>query len=93
MKTTNPEGYLTVNASRLAVQLCFRAGRLLTGGGAGAIKLWSVGGVVELPLQQQQRREGAPPPPPALTMDDELSLDGAVISAVFDDTLDMVSFL
>ena len=65
-------------------------GRLVTGGAGGSVRLWSVAGVAELRLpgddgQASYAADGA------LTMEDEMKLDGAVVSAAFDDSLDMVS--
>jgi hypothetical protein len=48
--------------------------------------MWSVVGVEEMRLPGQSNslsRQG-------LTMDDEMNLDGAIVSAAFDDTMDLV---
>ena len=67
--------------------LCCRGGRLVTGGASCNLRMWTVVGVGEmrLPGEQDCVRQGG------LTMEDEMTLDGAVVSAAFDDTLDMVS--
>ena len=60
----------------------------MTGGAGFSIKLWSVACIVDL-----QQPSGLPQrgfPAGGLTMDDELTLDGALSCAAFDDTLDMV---
>ena len=67
--------------------LISRSGRLVTGGANRSLKLWSVVGVGELKLPGESnalRRGG-------LTMEDEMNLDGCIVSASFDDTLDMAS--
>ncbi len=69
----------------------------MTGGAGCSIKLWSVGDVIDLqqPISSlhSERQSAGAHPPPALVMDDELTLDGAVVCSAFDDTLDMVSAL
>ena len=63
-----------------------KQGRLITGGAGGAVRLWGVCNVGELKQSDTQAfgSEG-------LTMEDEMNVDGAIVSAAFDDTLDMVS--
>ena len=67
-----------------------RAGRLITAGTGCTVKLWSVVGVPELRQAGDQAvNTGAPPPGGGLTVEDEMTLDGAITAAAFDDTLDM----
>ena len=50
--------------------------------------MWSVTGVDEFRLPADScglQNDG-------ITMDDEMNLDGAIVSAAFDDTLDLVSY-
>ena len=65
--------------------LCCHGGRLITGSAGGSVRLWSTVGVGELKLpgEHHSMRRGG------LTMEDEMALDGAVVSAAFDETLDM----
>ena len=61
-------------------------GRLITGGASHSLRLWSVVGIGEMRLpgdHNKMRSQG-------LTMEDEMMLGGAVVSAAFDDTMDMV---
>ncbi len=68
--------------------LISRRGRLITGSAGHSLKLWSVVGVGEmkLPGEQYQMRGGG------LTMEDEMNLDGLLIAAAFDDTMDLVKY-
>ena len=58
----------------------------MTGGEGRSLRLWSAVGVAELKLpgEHNSMRQGG------LTMEDEMILDGAVVCAAFDETLDMV---
>ena len=51
------------------------------------VRIWSVVGVGEmrLPGENYNVRSGG------LTMEDEMNLDGAIVSATFDEAMDMVS--
>ena len=69
----------------------YRSGRLMTGGAGCGIKLWSVAGIID--LQQPSVLTQGRFPSEGLTLDDELTLDGALSCATFDDTLDMVKSL
>jgi len=66
--------------------LVCRGSLLLTGSDAGNLRIWSVVGVSEmrLPGERQAPRGGG------LTMEDEMNTDGAIVSAAFDDAIDMV---
>ena len=67
------------------VLIC-RGGRLLTGSVGHNLRMWSVVGVGEmrLPGDNNNMRGGG------LTMEDEMNLDGEIVSAAFDESLDMV---
>ena len=69
----------------------YRSGRLMTGGVGCGIKLWSVAGIIDLQQPSTMTERGFPAQ--GLTLDDELTLDGALACASFDDTLDMVNKL
>lgn len=63
-----------------------RSGRLLTGSAGKNLRVWSVVGVGELKLpgdHYNMRTDG-------LTMEDEMNLDGSIVTAAFDEALDMV---
>ena len=60
----------------------------MSGGAGCGIKLWSVAGIIDLQQPSILTQRGFPAE--GLTLDDELTLDGALASAAFDDTLDMV---
>ena len=64
-----------------------RGNQLLTGSVGKNVRIWSVVGVGEmrLPGEHYNVRSGG------LTMEDEMNLDGAVVSAAFDEAMDMVS--
>ena len=64
-----------------------RGNQLLTGSVGKNVRIWSVVGVGEmrLPGENYNVRSGG------LTMEDEMNLDGAIISATFDEAMDMVS--
>lgn len=68
------------------VVIC-RGNLLLTGSIGKNLRVWSVVGVGEmkLPGENYNVRTGG------LTMEDEMNLDGAVVSAMFDEAMDMVS--
>ena len=63
-----------------------KGGRLVTGSSDKTIKMWSVVGVGELKLpgDNNNMRQGG------LVMEDEIDVDGGVVSAQFEETLDMV---
>lgn len=69
--------------------LISRGNLLLTGSVGKNLRVWSVVGVGEmkLPGENYNVRTGG------LTMEDEMNLDGAIISAAFDEAMDMVSTL
>ena len=64
-----------------------RSGRLLTGSVGKNLRVWSIIGVGELKLpgDHYNMRTGG------LTMEDEMNLDGPIVTAVFDEALDMAS--
>lgn len=64
------------------------AGKFLTGSTAGHLRLWAVDSVE---LLRQPRQASQPPVTAGLTMEDEMTLDGGVVSAHFDENLEMVS--
>ncbi|XP_012515021.1 PREDICTED: WD repeat-containing protein 90 [Propithecus coquereli] len=64
----------------IGVLLC-SGSRLISGSGARRLRLWAVGTVPELRLRSA--RSGS------VFMEHELSLDGGVVSASFDDSMDM----
>ena len=66
--------------------LITRGNQLLTGSVGKNLRVWSVVGVGEmrLPGEHYNVRTGG------LTMEDEMNLDGAVVSAAFDEAMDMV---
>lgn len=63
-----------------------RSGRLLTGSVGKNLRVWSIVGVGELKLpgDHNSMRTGG------LTMEDEMNLDGSIVTAAFDEALDMV---
>ncbi|XP_069124737.1 WD repeat-containing protein 90-like isoform X4 [Argopecten irradians] len=65
--------------------LVCRGGRLLTGSTGRNLRMWSVVGVGEmrLPGEHNNMRGGG------LTMEDEMNVDGEVVSLAFDEALDM----
>ncbi|XP_037588185.1 WD repeat-containing protein 90 [Cebus imitator] len=63
--------------------LLFSAFRLVSGSNTGRLRLWAVGAVSEL------RRKGSGARCSSVLMERELVLDGAVVSASFDDSVDM----
>ena len=69
--------------------LVCRGNQLLTGSYGKNLRVWSIVGVGEmkLPGEQYNVRTGG------LTMEDEMNLDGAVVSAAFDEGMDMVSHI
>ena len=70
----------------LSDTLISHSGRLITGGAGRNLRLWSVVGVAEMKLpgdNNNMRRDG-------LTMEDEMNLDGMIVSASFDEPLEMV---
>lgn len=62
--------------------------RLISGGCSKNLKMWSTSAVCDMrgenPAGSIGNRTG-------LTMEDEMNLDGFVVSAAFDETMDMVS--
>ncbi|KAK7112108.1 WD repeat-containing protein 90-like isoform X2 [Littorina saxatilis] len=62
------------------------AGKFLTGSTAGHLRLWAVDSVE---LLRQPRQASQPPVTAGLTMEDEMTLDGGVVSAHFDENLEM----
>ncbi|KAG9465767.1 hypothetical protein GDO78_017755 [Eleutherodactylus coqui] len=62
--------------------LC-RGNRLLTGSNTRRIRLWSVASVQEL------REKGSNASSSSVLMEQEMTLDGAIVSATFDDALEM----
>ena len=58
----------------------------MTGSAGRNLRMWSVVGLPEmrLPGENNNMRQGG------LTMEDEMTLDGAITATEFDDTLDMV---
>lgn len=63
------------------------AGKLLTGSSEGHLRLWAVDSVGQL---RQPGGAGRASAGMGLTMEDEMTLDGAVVSLRFDDNLEMV---
>uniref|UniRef100_A0A2K5CS69 WD repeat-containing protein 90 n=1 Tax=Aotus nancymaae TaxID=37293 RepID=A0A2K5CS69_AOTNA len=63
--------------------LLFSGFRLVSGSNTGRLRLWAVGAVSEL------RRKGSGARSSSVLMERELVLDGAVVSASFDDSVDM----
>ncbi|KAL8597433.1 hypothetical protein ACOMHN_050931 [Nucella lapillus] len=61
-------------------------GKLLTGSSESHLRLWAVGGVGPMRAPGAAGRDSAIA---GLTMEDEMTLDGAVVSAHFDDTVEM----
>ncbi|XP_031569789.1 WD repeat-containing protein 90-like isoform X3 [Actinia tenebrosa] len=57
--------------------------RLITGGYSGSLKLWSVAGIPNIKKQGENYRMNSD----SLVMEDEMTVDGAVVSACFDDIL------
>ncbi|KAJ8318923.1 hypothetical protein KUTeg_004014 [Tegillarca granosa] len=72
------------DSTEIGVLAC-RGGRLLTGSTGKNLRIWSIVGVGEmkLPGEHQNMRTGG------LVMEDEMNLDGAVVVAAFDESLDM----
>lgn len=66
----------------IGVLLC-SGSRLLSGSHARRLRLWAVGAVPEL------RRKGSGARSSSVFLEHELTLDGAVVSASFDDSMDM----
>ena len=66
--------------------LISHAGRLITGSSGHSVKMWSVVGVEDMRLPGRNNTLASQ----GLTMDDEMNLDGAIVSAAFDDTMDLV---
>ncbi|XP_063791128.1 WD repeat-containing protein 90 isoform X4 [Pseudophryne corroboree] len=66
----------------IGVLLC-RGNRLVTGSNTRRIRLWSVAAVQEL------REKGSEASSSSVLMEQEMTLDGAVVSATFDDALEM----
>ncbi|XP_075035229.1 WD repeat-containing protein 90 isoform X1 [Mixophyes fleayi] len=66
----------------IGVLLC-RGNRLVTGSNTRRIRLWSVAAVQEL------REKGSEASSSSVLMEHEMTLDGAVVSATFDDALEM----
>ncbi|XP_057603855.1 WD repeat-containing protein 90 isoform X2 [Hippopotamus amphibius kiboko] len=66
----------------IGVLLCSGA-RLVSGSNARRLRLWAVGAVPEL------RRKGSGARSSSVFMERELTLDGAIVSAVFHDSMDM----
>jgi hypothetical protein len=61
------------------------ADRLVTGSRGGHLRLWATHTVGRL------KGASSHAPPPGLTMEDEMTLDGAIVSVRFDENLEMVS--
>ncbi|XP_040295640.1 WD repeat-containing protein 90 isoform X1 [Bufo bufo] len=76
--------FMTWEADRgeIGALLC-RGNRLLTGSNTRRIRLWSVAAVQEL------RHKGSEASTSSVLMEQEMTLDGAIVSASFDDALDM----
>ncbi|XP_062041569.1 WD repeat-containing protein 90 [Lepus europaeus] len=68
--------------SEIGVLLC-SGSRLLSGSHAKRLRLWAVGAVPEL------RRKGSGARSTSVFLEHELTLDGAVVTASFDDSMDM----
>ena len=66
--------------------LISHAGRLITGSSGHSVKMWSVVGVEDMRLPGRNNTLASQ----GLTMDDEMNLDGVIVSAAFDDTMDLV---
>ncbi|XP_047569203.1 WD repeat-containing protein 90 isoform X2 [Lutra lutra] len=66
----------------IGVLLCSGA-RLVSGSNARRLRLWAVGAVAELRCEGSRARSSS------VFMEHELTLDGAVVSAVFHDSMDM----
>ncbi|KAM7007238.1 LOW QUALITY PROTEIN: WD repeat-containing protein 90 [Passerculus sandwichensis] len=66
----------------IGVLLC-RHQRLLSGSNTKRIRLWSVGSVQELRLKGPNARSGS------VLLEHEITLDGTIVSAAFDDSLEM----
>ncbi|XP_077130322.1 WD repeat-containing protein 90 isoform X3 [Ranitomeya variabilis] len=66
----------------IGVLLC-RGNRLLTGSNTRRIRLWSVAAVQEL------REKGSGASSSSVLMEQEMTLDGAIVSATFDESLEM----
>ncbi|XP_078200314.1 WD repeat-containing protein 90 isoform X14 [Callithrix jacchus] len=64
--------------------LLFSSFRLVSGCNTGRLRLWAVGAVSDL-----RRRKGSGARSSSVLMERELVLDGAVVSASFDDSVDM----
>ncbi|XP_071815143.1 WD repeat-containing protein 90-like isoform X2 [Apostichopus japonicus] len=75
------------DSAEIDVIVCrFGSSRLITGGASRLLRLWSVYGVGEMRLLPgtHQRVDGQ-----GLVMEDEMTLDGAITAAEFDDILDV----
>ncbi|KAL3876292.1 hypothetical protein ACJMK2_034157, partial [Sinanodonta woodiana] len=72
------------DSSEIDFLVC-RGGQLLTGSKGRNLRMWSVVGVGEmrLPGDHNSMRNGG------LTMEDEMNLDGSIVSLAFDDAMDM----
>ncbi|KAL4676316.1 hypothetical protein H8959_010461 [Pygathrix nigripes] len=66
----------------IGLLLC-SSSRLVSGGSTGRLRLWAVGAVSELRCKGSGARSSS------VLMEHELVLDGAVVSASFDDSVDM----
>ena len=67
--------------------LISRGNQLLTGSVGKNVRIWSVVGVGEMRLPGENYNVRSV----GLTMEDEMNLDGAIVSATFDEAMDMVS--
>lgn len=65
-----------------------RNGRLLTGSVGKNLRMWTLTGVSSM-----RSADNPSMPIGGLTMEDEMNLDGSVVAAAFDESLDMVSLL
>ncbi|CAL1536659.1 unnamed protein product [Lymnaea stagnalis] len=65
-------------------KLVSRHSRLMTASCSKTLRLWSVGRVRDMKMTQSLQKASL-----GVTMEDEMSLDGAITCAEFDDTLDM----
>lgn len=71
----------------ISAKLVSRHSQLMTAGVGHSLKLWAVSGVSSMKLTSGGLSHSGS----GLVMEDEMVLDGAVTSAEFDDTLDMVN--
>ena len=67
--------------------LCPGVGKLLTGSSVGQLRVWDVKSVFSV---QASTRTPCSTQSSGINMDDEMSIDGAIVSACFDDVLEMV---